>query len=350
VKDLHEAAITSLVPVAALAGALVLAGLAVTISGKSAPDALLALTSGAFGSADRLSETALKTIPLLLAGLGVAVAFRAGVWNIGAEGQLYVGALAVAWLASVWAGAGALLGMAAGTVAGAAWALIAALLRTRRGVQEVISTIMLNFIAILLVSWAVNGPLMEAQGRYPWGEEIPAGMRLARLLPGTRIHVGVLVAIICAVAVWWLLFRTVAGYRLRAVGSNPRALAFAGLSVERYVLLAMLISGALAGLAGAIEVQGVAYRLYERVSPGYGYTAIAVALLGRLSPGGVAAGALLFGALESGAGAMQREAGVPAVLVYVIQGLTICLLAAGMVLGKRWRLYDGTRGDATADG
>jgi simple sugar transport system permease protein len=291
-----------------------------------------ALLVGAGGDQYRLTETLVKASPLLYTGLAVTLALHGGVWNIGAEGQLLLGALATAWVGSyttalspLWA---VLIVCGAAMLAGGLWASLAALLKSKRGVNEVISTIMLNFIAVGLVSYCVHGPVMETAARYPQTDLLPAAAHLPRLLPPTRLHLGVPLALLTAYGVWFLLFRTKEGFQLRATGANPVAARFAGVQVERQLYLALILSGALAGLAGGIEVSGVTQRVYEKFSPGYGYTAIAVALLGQRSPLGVVLAALFFGALEAGSGTMQRVAGVSSVLVAVIQATVVGFLAA----------------------
>jgi simple sugar transport system permease protein len=324
-----------------LAVVLALAGGAAVLAllGFAPGPALRALAAGAVGSPAAWVATTLKATPLLLTGLAVALCFRCGVWNIGAEGQLLAGALlATAVATRVLPGAGALLLLpavvAAGALGGAALGAVAGVLRFRRGVSEVISTILLNFIAIELVALAVHGPLQEAAGAYPKSDPLPA----AAMLPAVeRVHAGVAAALAAALGTWVLLFRTAAGFRLRAVGLSPRAARFAGISPERHGLAALVLGGALAGLAGAFEVAGVTGQLYEGLSPGHGYTAIAVALLVRLDPLAVVPAAFFFGALEAGAGAMQREAGVPAVVTQIVQGLAILISAATAAGGLRVR-------------
>jgi ABC-type uncharacterized transport system permease subunit len=327
---------------AAVAGALAMLGFA-------PGPALSALARGSLGSSAALTATVLKSTPLLLTGLGVALCFRCGVWNIGAEGQLLVGALCATAVATrllpdapasvllpAVVAAGALGGFAVGAVAGA--------LRASRGVSEVISTILLNFVAIQLVALAVHGPLQEAAGAYPKSDPFPA----AALLPAIgRWHLGIAIAALLAVATEGLLFRTAVGFRMRAVGLAPRAARFAGISPERTALFTLGLGGALAGLAGAFEVAGVTGQLYEGISPGHGYTAIAVALLAKLHPLAVIPSALFFGALEAGAGAMQREAGVPASVTQIVQGIAILVSATFAVAAGRRR--GGVAAGAAAD-
>jgi simple sugar transport system permease protein len=254
------------------------------------------------------------------------------VFNIGVEGQFLVGASAATAVALQLPRLGLLtsvLAMAAGAGAGAGWATVAAWLRIRFGVLEVISTIMLNFIAIQLVAFLVHGPLGDPAGIYPQSPALPPSTWLPRLIPGSRLHAGFAIAVIGSLGAWFVMRHMASGFRLRLVGANPQAAWISGgVNVNRVTVSAFLVSGAIAGLAGAIEVTGVTYALYESISPGYGYTAIAVALLANLNPAGVLASGIGFGALEAGAASMQRDAGVPSVIVWVIEALLILLLAA----------------------
>jgi len=325
-------------PAATAAAALALAGIWLAVLGADPVLALGALVSGAFGDSLALENTAVRFGPLALVGLGVALSFRSGIWNIGGEGQLHTGALAATALVTrVLPGGGPvslLLALAVGAAAGAGWAGIAAVLRVRRGVSEVLSTILLNFIAGLLVAWAVHGPLQEATGAYPQSDAFPDAARLA-LVPGlTRVHVGLFLAAALPAVLWVFLFRTAAGLRLRAVGLSPDAARYAGVSPERETIRVLVLSGALAGLAGGLEVAGVTGRLFENLATGYGFTAIAVALLARLHPLGVIPSAIVFAALASGSGAMQRAAAVPSVAVQVIEALVI-FLSVGFALPRR---------------
>jgi simple sugar transport system permease protein len=315
-----------------IAGIVLTLGAALAIAGYDASRALGALWEGSVGSTYALgSATLVRTVPLLLAGLAVALAFRAGVWNIGAEGQILAGAAAAAAVSIAWApalGRGALpVGLLAGLLAGAAWVGPPALLRQRFGVLEVISTIMMNFVALYFVGWLVRGPMQEPLGIYPQSPELPDAARMPRMFAAARVHWGLPLALAASVGLWWVLAHTAAGFRIRASGASPSAARTAGLiDVSRTTTRAFLASGALAGLAGAVEVTGVTFALYENLSPGYGFTAIAVALLARLHPLIVVPSALLFGALDAGAGAMQRDAGVPSVIVSVITALLILLV------------------------
>ncbi len=319
----------------AISGALALSALFLAVLGADPAGALLALADGAFGDRLALENTLVRAGPLVLIGLAVAVAFRCGLWNIGGEGQLYLGALAATAVATRMAGPVPLpMALLAGAVAGAAWAGIAAALRVSRGVSEVLSTLLLNFVAILAVAWAVHGPLQEAAGAYPQSDAFPEAARLG-FLPGlARVHGGLVFSLLLPALIWLLMFRSAAGLRLRAMGLAPDAARYAGVSPGRETYRVLLLSGALAGFAGALEVCGVTGRLFQNLSPGYGFTAIAVALLARLNPLAVVPAALFFAALASGSGAMQRAAGVPSVTVQVIEALVI-LFSVGFAFPRR---------------
>ncbi|MGB1658076.1 MAG: ABC transporter permease [Longimicrobiales bacterium] len=315
------------------AGAVVLtlgAGALLLLAGGYDPVAAgAAMLRGSVGSWNTfVSITLVRSVPLLFAGLAVALAFRAGVWNIGAEGQLYAGAVAGVWVALTFSGLPrpilipAVLGVSC--VAGAAWALVPTLMRLRLGIGEVITTILMNFVGIYMAAWMVHGPLQEERGVFPQTDRIVEAARLPTLIPGTRLHIGFALGLVIAVALAFMMRRTRFGFHIRAVGAAPEAAAVAGrIDPARTVFIAFLTSGSIAGLAGAVEVSGLTYALYENLSEGWGYTAIAVALLAGLRPGGVVITAIFFGALRAGAGAMQRDAGIPAAWVDVVEALVI---------------------------
>ena len=329
---------------AALLATLAVAAALLALGGHPPGDAFAALFRGAFGSWDRfVSFTLVRATPLLLTGLAVAFAFRARVWNIGAEGQLHAGALAGAAVAVALPGVPGLIlvpaTLLAAAAAGVLWAAVPAAMKTGMGVGEVITTLLMNFVALFMAQFLVQGPLRESRGVFNQTDAIPEAARLPALLPGTRLHVGFAVGVLIAVALWLYLTRTPGGFRLRAVGASPRAAEVSGRFRARPVVwLAFLASGAMAGLAGGVQVAGVTHRMYEGLSPGWGYTAIAVALLARLNPLAVVVTAVVFGALSAGGGAMQRDAGVPEVWVRGIEALVIL---AVLTVDKSWQVLAG---------
>ena len=308
----------------AAAAAVIVLALVATLAGYSPALVMTTIVRGSAGSSFALGNTLIKSIPLLLTGLSVVVAFRAGAWNIGAEGQFIVGGLA-AFIASPL---GALPALIAAMTAGALWASIATALRLWRGAPEVLSTILLNFIGLYLLGWCVNGPLREASARYPQTDLAQAS------LPSGA---GGVIALAIAIAIWWLLYRTTEGLRLRAAGFNPDAARYARINVGAQLARAMAISGAVAGLAGGIELLGVTHRLFERFAAGHGYVGIAVALLAQLHPLAAIASALFFGILSTGSGELQRSAGMSASIATFAQAVVILVLIAFTAIDERRR-------------
>ena len=291
-----------------------------------------------------ISETLLATTPLVLAGLGVAVAFRSGVFNIGAEGQLKVGAI-FAVLVGIWVPLPApfhvLAAIAAGFIGGALYGFIPGILKARTGAHEVITTIMLNSIAQAVMLALLQTPILQPEGgTTPISIPIQETAYLPTLidLPRIRVHWGLILALIMAVATSWLMFRTTRGFEFRAAGLNPRAAGYAGMNAGRTIVLAMLVSGGLAGLAGAGEVLGTTHYLSPSISPGYGWDAISLALLGGTRPGGVVVAALLFGALRAGAPSMALATGVPADLLAFVSALVIMFVAAPRLVREIYRV------------
>lgn len=320
---------------AAALGLTALVGSVLLVLGGHDPlVAIGAMLRGAFGSWSAfVSITLVRSVPLILTGLAVAFAFRAGVWNIGAEGQLYAGAIAAVWIGveGAWLPAPLLVPvvLAAALLAGAAWALVPTLMRLKLGVGEVITTILMNFVGIYLAAYMVHGPLQEPRGVFPQTEPVVEAARLPMLVPGTRLHWGFGVALLLVIGLAVVVRLTRFGFQLRAVGASQEAAAVAGkIDTKRILLMSFLGSGAIAGLAGGVEIAGVTQALYEDLSPGWGYTAIAVALLAGLNPGGVVVTGILFGALQAGSGAMQRDAGIPAAWVGVVEALVILAVLA----------------------
>lgn len=286
------------------------------------------------------TDALVRSVPLILTGLAVGLAFRAGVFNLGAEGQFLVGAAAAAATSirlPFFPGSITLVvALCAGAFAGTLWAAVAAELRRRFHILEIISTIMLNFVALYLVSFLVRGPLQEPTHIYPQTPSIPADARLPIIASGTRLHAGIIIAILAAFFLYWVFKETAVGFRIRAIGTNARATRTTGLvDVERLSWYVFLWSGAIAGLAGAIEVNGVTFALYENISPGYGYTAIAVALIAGLNPLVIIVSGIFFGVLETGASALQRDFAIPSSIAGMMEALLI--LAALTVASMRNR-------------
>jgi general nucleoside transport system permease protein len=288
----------------------------------------------------RILEVLVSATPLIFAGVAVAIAFRAGYWNIGVEGQLLMGAVAAAAVGMVAEGMPAIVAItlmiAAGALGGAAWALVPALLRVRLGIDEVVTTLLLNPVALLLVQALVQGPWRDPSG-ITESPPIAEVAHFPQLLERSRLHLGFLLAVGIALVAWWVIGRTAAGLRLRAVGLSPHAARFAGIPVERTLLRMALVSGAIAGIAGVSEVAGIQYRLTSGLSPGYGYTGIVVAMLGGLTMPGVIVSAFLIGDLDVGASSAERALGIPSQMAEVVQG-TLLLVVVGLLALRRWRI------------
>lgn len=315
----------------ALATALVWA-LAIRLVGADLAKAAQGFLRGAFGSTYALSEILVRATPLLLSGLGVSIGFQAGFFNIGSEGQIYLGAAAATALALACPGLPAplliALALAAGFAAGGLWALAPALLKARFGLSEVINTIMFTYIGINIVGILVRTVLKDPAYPLPISPPIPAGFELPILVPGTRLHAGFLVALAAAAAVYGLMRWSGPGFRMRAVGWNPRASRCAGIRVTRYLVLSAFLSGGFAGLAGGIEVAGIHHKLLDGISPGFGYVGIIAALLGRNNPLGIIAAALGLAVLQVGSMSMQRVAGVPSSISWIVMGTLVLLILA----------------------
>lgn len=297
-----------------------------------------ALLEGSLGSDRAVSETLLAATPLFLGGLAVALAFQAGLFNLGVEGQLLMGGLVAGALGAkldLPPGLHLVLVLVAAMAAGALWALLPAVLKAFRGVHEVITTIMLNFVAFSISRYLVSPDgLLVSKTQPAATDPVLESAQLPRIWAPTRLHAGVLVAVAAGVAAWYLLFRTPLGYRLRVVGRNPVAARYMGISPPRTVVKAMMLSGAFAGLAGAVEVLGLHRRYFDAFSPGYGFDAIAVALLGFLNPIGVAVAALFFGMLRAGSVLLQAEAGISRDMISIISGLVVAFVAATVVVER----------------
>lgn len=333
-----------IVPLFAVVLALVLGALTMLATGVELPTigrSFIALLQGSVGSLNAISETLTAAIPLVLAGLGLALGFRTGLFNIGAEGQLLMGGLAAVIFGFTFSGLPfALLmplSLLAGALTGAFYAGIAGYLRAATGAHEVISTIMLNLISYRLLDYMLSLDWVQREGRSdPVSRSVPPNAELPRLLewldPNLRVHAGVFLMLLAVGVVYWLLFRAKLGFEFRASGANPDAARYAGMRASLIIVLAMCTAGALAGLGGANQVLGVLGRATPGFSAGLGFDAIAVALLGRSHPVGVLFAGLLFGALEAGGRQMQVDAGVSIDLIGIIQALIIVFIAAPLLV------------------
>jgi ABC-type uncharacterized transport system permease subunit len=316
--------------------------------GANPVEAYVAMAQGAFGSPNALADTLVKATPLLFVGIGICIAYRGGIINIGGEGQIVVGAIAATAVALTFPGwpAWALVpaALVMGFVGGGLWGGLAGVLKTSFRVNEVLSTVMLNFIAIQFMGFLLHGILIDPTEldnsiRIPQTQRLPAASDLARWVP-TRLHIGVALAIVMAVIVYIFLWRTTFGYRIRAVGLNPVAARYAGISVKRYQVLAILLSGAFAGLAGAVDVLGVTHRLFTDgsltgLTGNAGFNGIVVALFGSLHPVGTIPASILFGALLVGANSLQRSVQVPSALVTTLDGLVVIFVVSSRIWTRR---------------
>lgn len=325
-------------PVLALVIALVFTAVILLLTGKSPVVAFESMFRGAVGNIDGIAETFAKTVPLLLAGLGLTICYRTGLTSIGAEGQIIVGGLVATVVGVYFEGLPRLLiipvALVFAMIVGGLWAGIAGYLKAKLGVSEVINTIMLNYIAIFFLSYMLDGPMREPPGYYPQSKMLMKEAWLSYIIPGTRMHTGVFMAIFAVFIVYVLLWKLPVGYQMRAVGHNPLAAQVNGINVKRNMVLALFLSGVFAGLAGGVEIMGMHHRLMNGFSSSYGFDAMAVALLGKLNPLGVSAAALFIAALRVGANSMQRTVQVPASLVNVMQGIAILMILMESYLRK----------------
>jgi simple sugar transport system permease protein len=348
-KILKSAGNTMLVPILAVITALVIGGIVIASVGGNPFQAYVGLFQGAFGSAKAWSETAVWASPFIFAGLAVALAFKGGLFNIGAEGQLALGAVVAAWVGYALPGMLGIslpaiihlpLAIGLGILAGVLWGAIPGALKAYTGGHEVINTIMMNYIALNMVSFLLNGPMKDKDpnnvvARTP---EIAESARIAPIFEGFRVHWGFVLALVMAVVVWWLLWKTTLGFEIRTVGTNPDAAQYAGINVKRTIILTMSLSGLLAGMAGVVEVTGLNYRHELGFSVGYGFDAIAIALLGKTHPFGVVLGALIFAGMRNGATRMQFLTQIPVDIISVIQALILLFVAADAIIRYIYRI------------
>lgn len=337
------------VPFLAILTAMIVGGVIIAMVGGNPFAAYIGLAQGAFGSFKALSETAVWATPYIFAGLAVALAFKGGLFNIGAEGQLALGAVAAALVGYALPEALGFnlppllhisLAVGIGMLVGALWAAIPGALKAYTGGHEVINTIMMNYIALNMTSYLLNGPMKDKSptnviARTPL---IAESARIPPLFEGYRVHWGFVFALLVALVVWWLLWKTTVGFEIRTAGLNPDAAKYAGINFRRIIILTMVLSGLLAGLAGAIEVTGLNYRHELGFSVGYGFDAIAIALLGKTHPLGVVLAALLFAGMRNGATRMQFLTQIPVDIISVIQALILLFVAADAIIRYIYRI------------
>lgn len=338
-KPKPSMAMLVLYPVGAVAVTLVITSLLVLAAGASPLPVFTLVARGAAGSQFALLETLTRATPLIFTGLAVAVAFRAKLWNIGAEAQLYIGGVVTIVL-----GTGALplpatllipVIMVAVMIAGGLLLLGPAILKTRFGVDEVVTTLLLNFIVLLFVSMLLEGVLKDPMGLgWPQSQMVASDARLPRIVQGRRLHYGFVIAVVAAFAIWFVMRKTTLGYEMRAVGHNPQAARFAGIPVNRVLMKTALISGGLAALAGFSEVAGLKGNLTLDLSPGFGYTGIVVAMLAMLNPLGVVAAAIFVAGIFVGADAMSRTAGVPSYIADVMVATSLLTMVTAIMLSR----------------
>ncbi len=338
----------ALLPVLATLAALGVGAVMLLFLKVNPIEAYAALWDGAFGSSNAFAETLVKATPLLLVALGICISFRGDVINIGGEGQMIVGAVLATWVGLTFTSLPGwlvvTLAMVAGFLGGAIWGGIPGVLKAYFSVNEILSTVMMNAIAVQLMNFLLRGPMIDPSqallaSKIPQTARLLDAFRLPRLAP-TRLHLGALIAVILAIGVYILLWRTTLGYRIRAVGQNPNASRYAGIKVQRYMVLALLLSGAFAGLAGATQVFGVNYRMItDGSSSGFtgsaGFNGIVAALFGQLHPLWSIPASILFGALLVGANKMQRVVQVPSALVTALNGLVVVFVVSSEILRKR---------------
>lgn len=343
--DWSRIALNVFLPILGVVFALLLGAVMLIILKANPLAAYASLVRGAVGSRFGSTQTLVKATPLLLVGLGICIAFRANVINIGGEGQIIAGALMSTWFPLFFhAWPGWLLipaTMIAGFLAGAFWGFIPGILKARLNVNEILSTIMLNAIALQLMNLLLQGPLMDPTGVaartfLAQSAQLPHQVWLPRLVPRTLLHAGAIVAVVLAVLVYVFLWRTTIGYDIRAVGLNPDAARYSGINVPTFQALSLTLAGGFAGLAGVVEVIGVQHRLLEGLTSGYGFTGIVAALLGSLHPIGLIPASILFGGLLVGADTMQRAVQVPSSLVGAILGLVVLFVSGSALWSRRW--------------
>lgn len=326
---MNQKIIKAFIPIGAICISFIIGALLILAIGGNPIEAYVYLFQGAFGSSSNVSETIIKSVPLIFTGLAATFAYQCGVFNLGGEGQFAIGAIAGLYVSTTLELSNSTLLLAlsllAGMVAGGLWGLIPALLKITRGLNEIIVSILLNYIAIKLMGYLYSGPLRE--GNVP--QTAAVSVRLGRLLPSYRFHVGIVIAVLVGIIIHYYLFHTAGGFRLRAVGMNATTSLYNGFPVKRLMMLSFIASGAIAGLGGSVELHGSQYRLMAGFGQGYGFDGVAIALIAQLNPLATVCVAYLFGVLRTGATTMQVGSGMPTSVIDIIEALVIVFAVAG---------------------
>ncbi|MBP3488877.1 MAG: ABC transporter permease [Roseburia sp.] len=327
------------VPVISAVAAMIIGIFVIELTGNNAMEAYSYMMRGAFGSMNNICELFVIAVPLILTGLAVTFAYRSGVFTIGVDGQLIMGAIAAAWFVDAFKnmpGVVVAVGdILTGMLVGAIWGAIAGALKAYRKVNEIVSTLLMNYIALYLADYLYTVPLAAESSKIPQTEKVVETARLPILVGGTRLHVGIIIALLCAAIVYYVLYKTAWGAKFRAVGMNAVAAECNGINVKKYMVASMAVSGAIGGLAGTIELLGTQYRIQSGFCADYGFDGIAVALIGQLNPIGAVLAALFFAALNVGSNSMELMTNVPSSIADIIQSMIIFFVVAGSVLVER---------------
>ncbi|MHB8135576.1 MAG: ABC transporter permease [Anaerolineaceae bacterium] len=340
--------ISIMISVLAILLALLIGAILIALAGVNPWEAYGYLIKGSFGNRFGFGETLTRFVPLLFASLSFAVAHKSGFFNVGAEGQIYIGAIGALLVGAYLDGIPAILHvflcLLAGFIFGAIWAGIAGVLKVYLGSNELINTMMLNYVAIFLVEFLIHGPLKDPELFIYQSKSVLPSAKLPIILSKTPLHLGFVIALIVTIAVFYLLYRTPIGYQMRTVGANLKAASYAGINIIGVTLVALITTGGLAGIGGAVELMGAQFRMVSGFSPGYGFDGIGIAVMGRYNPVGIVLATFLFAVIRVGTGAMQRGAGVPFPLLSVIQGLIIIfVIASGYLTSKLTETVVGGR-------
>ena len=318
-----------LVPFLSILCSFIAGAVLIACIGGNPVEAYTYLFKGAFGTKSNMGETVVKAVPLIFTGLAATFAYKCGVFNLGAEGQFVMGAVASIWVSTTLTGVSGLplilISLTLGVVAGGIWGAVPGILKITRGLNEMIVSIMLNYLAILFMGYLYTGPLRE--GNVPQTAAVTE--KLSRIIGGTRVHTGIILAVILALGIYYFLFYTSNGFKLRAVGLNQTAAQFNGFPVKKFMLISFIVSGAIAGLGGSVELHGTQFRIMAGFGHGYGFDGVAIALIGQLNPIGTVLVAYLFAILRTGATTMQVGSGMPTSVIDIIQALVIVFAVAG---------------------